>query len=280
MAKNATHGYNQFMRHFFTNLVKSRKVSTAYTELTFSWPQGLRRPLPGQFLTFRIHPTHNPFLRRPFSLSSWNETESLASVLIQERGPGSSALCALKPGSGLDILGPRGFSFPFKHQEGDHRPFLLVGGGIGTGPMLFAAQYLNEKQQKIRLCLGFRDINMIPSWEWPESYHAALAAENLTQETERVQPGRVLDLVEKTFLKEGGREVWACGPTPMLKAVSDWASEKGVPCFVLVEEMMACGVGACMGCAVPVNDGRGYLRSCTEGPVFDARLIDWSKAWT
>lgn len=265
------------MRRFYAPLHGATPVSQTYTYLQFPWPEGLRRPLPGQFLTVAVDSDPPTFLRRPFSLCSWDEENRLAGLLIQERGPASAALCRMRPGATLDLLGPRGFPFPYQHLTHDPRPYLLLGGGIGVGPLLFAAQYLSEKGAPFVICLGFREAAMIPHALLRPNWDMRLAAE--AGASGMVRLGRVLDLAEEVATVPL-REVWACGPLGMLRSVWEWARPRGLACSVLMEEVMGCAVGACQGCAVPVIDGRGYLRSCTEGPVFDASIVDWGALWT
>lgn len=255
-------------------------MSGAYTELTFAWPQDLRRPLPGQFLTVGFPVDGRVFLRRPFSLSGFDRKHSLARILIQPRGPGSESLCRLQPGEPLDLLGPRGFPFPYQGRRQGPVRYVLAGGGIGVGPLLFAAQYLREKGEEGVLCLGFRESRMIPHLRAAAEERHRVACESGSL-PEGVRRGTVLDLVREVLAEEGPpAEIWACGPPGMLRALAVLAHSAGVHCHVLMEEMMACAVGACQGCAVPVTDGRGYLRACTEGPVFDAALVDWERLWT
>lgn len=266
------------MRRFLTPLLESRVVSEAYTELHFAWPADLRRPLPGQFLSLGVNSTPEVFLRRPFSLCGFDEVSGQASIMVLPRGAASEALCRLRPGEILDVIGPRGFPFPFRSHPQDNRPYVLVGGGIGVGPLLFAAQYLLKRGQSVALCLGFREPWMIPRIDFPKGARIWLSCEHPPL-PEGVHQGRVLDLVEDFLGQQEPREVWGCGPPAMLRSLADLCSSRDVACSVLMEEMMACAVGACMGCAVPVTDGRGYLRACTEGPVFDASIVAWERLW-
>ncbi len=267
------------MRRFFVPLLTSRVVSESYTELRFPWPGDLRRPLPGQFLSLGVNSSPPVFLRRPFSLSGFDGSRNEAAVMVLPRGPASEALCRLRPGEMLDIIGPRGFPFPYHHNTHDPRPIVLVGGGIGVGPLQFAAQYLLERHEPVVLLLGFREPAMIPALEFPQGARVRLACEKAPL-PEGVHLGKVLDLAEDFFDREEPREVWTCGPPGMLHRLASLCLARGIACSVLMEEMMGCAVGACMGCAVPVNDGRGYLRACTEGPVFDAAIVDWEGLWT
>jgi len=266
------------MRRFFTPLLASTVVSEAYTELKFSWPNDLRRPLPGQFLSLGINSQPEVFLRRPFSLSGWDEAKRHVRILVQARGPASEALCRMRPGEELDVLGPRGFPFPYTHSGPKQAAYLLVGGGIGIGPLLFAAQYLREKGEHVILCLGFREPWMIPLLSFPRDIVVHLSCE-FGPLSPQIHQGKVLELVKQVFHDVPIQEIWGCGPPGMLKALATMSQQNQLSCYVLMEEMMACAVGACMGCAVAVRDEREYLRACTEGPVFDASLVDWEKLW-
>lgn len=222
---------------------------------------------PGQFVHIKCG--HSRLLRRPISVCSCKseaEGPDLLTIVFEVRGSGTEWLERREVGDPLDILGMLGNGFSMESQG----RYLLVGGGIGVPPLLGCAQY----GENATAVLGFRD-----------SSHVLLAGEfeNCCKDvflcTDDGSLGRkgfvheqVRDILEKDSSYTG---VLACGPKPMLKAVAQTAAHFGVPCQVSLEERMACGVGACLGCAVKMADG-SMKHVCKDGPIFDASEVDWN----
>jgi dihydroorotate dehydrogenase electron transfer subunit len=257
------------MKQFDARVVENREIAPDYFEIFFEWPSFVRTPFPGQILSINVEKGFHPFLRRPFAFASFDKAERLASVIYHRRGPATQILAALRPGDLIDVLGPRGFYFQLGTQS---RP-ILVGGGVGTGPVVFAANWLAGKGLSPQLVLGFRHQGLFPSLSLRDEVNLQVC----TDDGSLGFSGNVVDFLNtksKSELEDSF--VWACGPYPMLKALHNWSSEKQIPCKVSVEEVMACGVGACMGCAVETTDARKVVRVCTEGPVFDSEVLKWT----
>jgi dihydroorotate dehydrogenase electron transfer subunit len=208
------------------------------------------------------------------------EPQSGKIVIVYDiRGRGTKALAEWKQDDLIDVLGPlgHGFSIP---EAGDGRPFLLVGGGIGSVPLYFLARRLEERfgSDRLTFVAGARTDDLIlcrPEFEKHcREYHVC---------TDDGSSGFHGFVTDRMFECLDGQDfcmppmVYACGPTPMLKAVSKLAQEHGCDCQVSVEAKMACGVGACLSCVIKVRDRDSfkYVRSCAEGPVFDARDVIW-----
>lgn len=221
---------------------------------------------PGQFVHIRCGGSQ--LLRRPISVCSCQEGEpdDLLAIVFEARGEGTKWLAERQVGDALDVLGLLGNGFEIK-REGR---YLLVGGGIGVPPMRGCAQYTGGKSTAI---LGFR------------SKEKAILTDLFEKECARVllatddgtlgYHGFVDALVRQELERDRAYDaVLACGPKPMLKSVAKAAAEFGVPCQVSMEERMGCGVGACLVCACKTADGR-YKHVCKDGPVFDAREVDW-----
>jgi dihydroorotate dehydrogenase electron transfer subunit len=196
-----------------------------------------------------------PFLARAVSVMRVGDAGDVE-FLLEDVGPGTKRLCELGPGEALSVLGPlgRGFSAPATDGE-----LVLVGGGIGIAPLLAA-----QERWGGRALLGFRD-----------TAHAAGAgpfadAQVATDDGSVGHHGLVTELL-KQVLERRSATVYACGPPAMLTAVGALALARGAPCELALEAPMACGFGACWGCAVATRDG--YRRVCVDGPVFAAQAM-------
>lgn len=257
------------MKQFDSTVLENVEVAQDYFEIFFSWPDGLRAPLPGQILTINVEKGFAPFMRRPFAFASFDKAKKIGSMIYHRRGPGTQILSARRPGETIDIIAPRGFAF--KH-EGGTRP-LLLGGGVGIGPMVFCANTLAQKGLKPVLIMGFRHQNLVPKL----NLDPAVTLVTCTDDGSVGFHGTTVDYLNT--LKPADWDdgfVWACGPEGMLKAAAAWARARQLPCRVSMEQIMACGVGACVGCTIETTDERQQVRVCTEGPVFDAEVIKWT----
>jgi dihydroorotate dehydrogenase electron transfer subunit len=252
------------MKQFYGTIIGNKKVSPDYYKLEFSWDRKAGRPLPGQFFTIRISDNTVPLLRRPFAFSSFDTKICTASMIYQKRGRGTKILAARETGGPLDVIGPLGKPFPMPAKRHN---VLLVAGGIGLGPVLFLASRLSGA----KLVFGCRTKSLIPS----SSTFAGLKPAICTDDGSagfRGTAGDYLRSIENSMT--GNTIIYACGPLPMLKSCHESAVRRGCPCFVSIEQVMACGVGACMGCAVK-SAGGGYTRACTEGPVYNSKELHW-----
>ena len=257
------------MKQFRSEILENPVVAKDYREMFLRWPAGVRIPAPGQILSVRVNASTVPFLRRPFAIASFDKQTRVASIIYHVRGPGTALMAALQPGDEVDILGPRGFSF----RTGTERTPLLVGGGVGTGPIVYAANYLASKGYHPTLVIGYRNQALVPTLRLDPAIRLLVCTDDGTAGLR----GTVINGLESlTETERHDAFVWACGPQPMLKAVHFWAFPQGLPCQVSLEEIMACGVGACMGCTVETVDERQVVRVCTEGPVLASEEIKWT----
>ena len=258
------------MTQFDARVMENREVAQDYFEIFLEWPAPVRAPLPGQLVTFNVEKGFHPFLRRPFAFASYDKAERLVSVIYHRRGPATQLISSLRSGDTLDVIGPRGFAF---QPPRDADQPLLVGGGIGTGPVVFAANWLASKGLHPRLILGFRHQGLFPTL----SLRPEVDLQVCTDDGSLGFHGNVVSFLSTLQASEKDSAfVGACGPYPMLKAVHEWSQTEGLPCQVSVEEIMACGVGACLGCVVETVDERQMVRVCTEGPVFDSKVLKWT----
>jgi dihydroorotate dehydrogenase electron transfer subunit len=224
---------------------------------------------PGQFVMMRVRPGLDPLLRRPFSICGVRD--DLFLVLYRIVGKGTSLMTGLREGERVSVLGPLGKSFAAPEKRTGR---LLVGGGIGIAPLVFLDQFHREK--KLTLMMGFRSAKDIitPQRITGEDMGFLVATDDGT----KGHHGPVTDLIEEHLRKNHGEvTVYACGPKPMLRKVAEMTMARSIPCQVSLEAHMACGLGACQGCAVKASpkSGRSYFHVCKEGPVFEAEEIDW-----
>ena len=261
------------MKQFIARIVSHAPVSDCFFELTFDWGRSAGVPRPGQFCTLRVSPYTAPLLRRPFAFSSYDEKAGTASIAYKKRGPATELLAGKAPGDSIDIIGPLGNDFATLTPPDISRNY-LVAGGTGFGPIRFLASAFSQTAQGCVLVLGCRTKSQLPRFTALPSARAIVCTDDGSEGIK----GTPLTYLESLAPDPGGKAaVYCCGPLPLLRACHRWAETRGYPCFVAMEQTMACGVGACMGCAVKVNDAAsGYARACTEGPVFDSRRMVWT----
>lgn len=251
-------------------IVSNTPIARDTYELTFGWDPEADRPRPGQFLSLLISRTTVPLLRRPFAFAGFVEDEGIASVIFLLRGGGTAILANMTPGNELDIMGPLGNGFVEPRRAGQ---CILVAGGTGLGPVLYWARYLSEQGRQVLLVYGARGREQVPDHRVFAGLHAAIC----TDDGSTGFHGTTVEYLH-SHVKEMSREavLYCCGPTAMLRCCHELAVEREIPCHVSMEQTMACGVGACMGCAIKMKNGRAYARVCRDGPVFDSRDIAWT----
>ena len=225
--------------------------------------EGMTPEGPDQFVHVKCG--HSRLLRRPISICDWEE--NLLRIVFEVRGEGTEWLSRRKAGDRLDVLGPLGRGFRMD-REGR---YLLLGGGIGVPPMLGCAKWTAGRSPAV---LGFRsaDRAMLSEDFQKSCKEIFLCSDDGSIGRHGFVDAQVRDILEKD---KDFTAVLACGPKPMLKNVAAVAAEFGVPCQVSMEERMACGVGACLGCAIQMADGT-MKHVCKDGPVFDAGEVDWN----
>lgn len=245
-----------------------------------TWLMGLRSPQlarsarPGQFIMVRIGSGISPFLRRPFSVCAVHSDK--AYILYRIVGEGTRIMAEeSRVGGRISVFGPlgRGFSLPEKGKK-----ILLVGGGIGIAPLISLAQVWNAHD--LRFLAGFRSRMEIIRTEAIEDFSVPFVL--ATDDGSAGYAGPVTELLERELKNSipGNSPlfVFSCGPRPMLRKVAQLSRLYPVSCQLSLESSMACGVGACQGCAVQgsPDQGKAYYHVCKDGPVFQAEAIEWS----
>jgi len=250
----------------------NRDAGKGYFRIVLRAPALAGSARPGQFVMLRVSENLDPLLGRPFGIAAVRSRRDIE-LYYRVVGRGTSLLTQVRAGASLAVHGPLGNGLP-SPAKGETP--LLVAGGSGFPPLLFFAA---QHGRRARLFAGSRDKACLPPARAMKAFRSAVEAVHYaTEDGSCGTCGFVTDALAAYLDRPaaGGRPViYACGPHPMLAAVSRLAAERGIPCFVSMEERMACGLGVCMGCSVPVTAG-GYQRACTAGPVFDSREIAWN----
>ncbi len=236
---------------------------------------GYTHAMPGQFVMLRLPERSAPLLRRPFSIHRLFRTDGGTvgiEVLYQVVGEMTRALSGVEKGGHVDLIGPlgRGFSIP-----GNCRQAFIAGGGVGIAPLLFLADVLlanNMSPESVSVFIGGRSEQDLLCGE--NFARMGIQVVTTTDDGSAGDHCLVTHPLEQAVRATRPDMVYACGPPGMLACVAGIAEAFDVPCQVSIEAIMACGMGACLGCAVESrNDSGGsdrYLHACMDGPVFDS----------
>ena len=246
-------------------IVSQKKIGENIFDLLIHFPQGAKSALPGQFVSLYCNDATR-LLPRPISICGIDREAGNLRLIYRVAGKGTDEFSAMKAGDSLEVMGPLGNGFPLKDK-----PAILIGGGIGIPPMLELARQLPGEKNVV---LGYRDrIFLLEDFRDYAPVHVA------TENGSIGAKGTVLDAIRQYGIQ--GQVIYACGPMPMLKAVSAYAKKEGLEAWISLEERMACGIGACLGCIVKTGKKDPHTnvnnsRICKDGPVFDAREVVFS----
>ena len=220
---------------------------------------------PGQFVEVRVDGSPSTFLRRPISINFVDKANNELWLLVAMVGEGTRHLASLKQGDRLNCMLPLGNGFTLSGQAGR---VLLVGGGVGVAPLLYLGAVLKEQDVDVTFLLGARTSKDLLMLEHFRQFGRVLMT---TEDGSSGEKGFVTN--HTSLYKEHFDLIQCCGPTPMMKAVARYAREKGVSCEVSLENLMACGLGACLCCVEKTTEGN--LCVCKEGPVFNIDRLLW-----
>jgi dihydroorotate dehydrogenase electron transfer subunit len=242
-------------------IVENKKINAGYLKLVFKSRKLSRGVLPGQFLNLQIEPYLDPLLRRPFSY--YRVQKDCIEVLYENLGRGTALLAQKQAGQTLRALGPLGLSFT---QNLKAKKRVLVAGGVGVPPLVFLAEHIQKELKTPLLMIGCKSKKEV----LPKRELARVKSEvqYATDDGSYGSRGLVTVLLEKLLRKEDPKTLFiqTCGPRGMMNTVIQMAREHDVEGEASIDERMACGVGACLGCVVETIDG--FKTSCIEGPVF------------
>ena len=246
------------------------KLAEGIYSMWLDAPEMAKAAVPGQFIAVYTN-DQSKLLPRPISICEADKENGRLRIVYRIAGAGTKEFSALTAGDTIDVLGPLGNGFPL--LEG--KKAFLIGGGIGIPPMLQLAKALNEinGSEMVQSVIGYRDSHMFLKEEF-EAYGLVTVA---TEDGSVGTKGNVLDAIRENDLKAD--VIYACGPTPMLRALKAYSQEKGIPCYLSLEEKMACGIGACLACTCQTKDVDEHSqvhnkRICKDGPVFLAEDIE------
>jgi dihydroorotate dehydrogenase electron transfer subunit len=257
-------------------LIATRRVG-AYQHLTFVAPGVAELARPGQFVALPVGgDTAATLLRRCFSIHRVSPSGTYGGtvdVVVAAHGPGTTWLARLALHDEVDLVGPLGKPFPLPKEP---VPCVLVGGGYGSAPLFWLAEQLAERGCHVEMVLGAASEDRLFG-----VVEARRAADGLTVTTDDGSAGTrgwVSDVLPQVIRLSQAGVVYGCGPMGMLRSITEVAAAEGAVAQVAVEESMACGIGVCMTCVLPVTAADGtttMVRSCVEGPVFRGSSVRW-----
>lgn len=246
-------------------VVSVERIHERYVLLKLTDSQPLPEMLPGQFVEVRVDGTSHTFLRRPISINYVDRDRNELWLLVATVGDGTRRMAEMQPGELLNCVLPLGNGFtPAKSGE----KVLLVGGGVGVAPLLYMGAEMQKAGIEPTFLLGARsakDLLMLPLFR---RYGRVFMT---TEDGSEGEKGFVTN--HSLLQQEHFDRISTCGPTPMMKAVARYARQAGIDCEVSLENLMACGVGACLCCVEKTTEGN--LCVCKEGPVFNVNRLLW-----
>lgn len=247
----------------------NERLHNNYCLLKLTADQTLPEMVPGQFVEVKVDNSTSTFLRRPISVNYVDRTTNELWLLIQLVGDGTRKLGKSVVGDIINIVLPLGNGFSIPESSCKDEPILLIGGGVGTAPMLYLGECLKNAGFKPMFLLGARskeDLLQLDKFE-------QIGKVNVT--TEDGSMGEKGYVTNHSVLKAHRfNQIYTCGPKPMMMAVAKYAAAEGINCEVSLENTMACGVGACLCCVEKNKEGHNVC-VCSEGPVFNIKDLSW-----
>jgi len=262
------------MKKYMADWVVSEnlRLHPNYCLLKLTQSQPLPEMFPGQFVQVRVDHSPTTFLRRPISIHYVEKSKNELWLLIQLVGDGTRNLAELKGGDIVNLLYPLGNHFSLPEQnlnlEKPEKKFLLIGGGVGVAPLLFLGSHLKNLGYCPSFLLGARSSGDLLQLNFFEKFGTVYTT---TEDGSFGEKGLV---THHSILKnEVFDMIFTCGPKPMMHAVAAFAKKAGIACEVSLENLMACGIGACLCCVE--NTDEGHVCVCTNGPVANTKKLIW-----
>lgn len=246
-------------------IVSQKCIGTDIYDMVLSFPRGAKEAKPGQFIAMYCE-DGTKLLPRPISICGIDAENGTLRVVYRIAGEGTRLFSKMKEGDSLEVLGPLGNGFTMKEEKA-----IIVGGGIGIPPMLELAKQLSCEKTVV---LGYRDELFLK-----EEFDACADVVVATEDGSCGTKGTVIDAINEANVD--GAVIYACGPMPMLKALAEYAKAHDMEAQISLEERMACGIGACLGCICKTKKKDHHTnvnnqRICKDGPVFDAKEVVFS----
>lgn len=255
------------MKKYILDLVvtANERLHSNYVLLKMTHSSLLPEMQPGQFAQLQVEGSQNTFLRRPISINYFDKERNEVWFLIQMVGDGTRQLAKAKLGDVINTILPLGNTFTVKENE---QNVLLIGGGVGTAPMLYLGAEMQKRGIRPTFLLGARSKNDLLQLEM---FNEIGEVYTTTEDGSFGEKGYV---TMHSILKNRSYDrLYTCGPKPMMVAVAKYAKTKGIACEVSLENTMACGIGACLCCVE--NTTEGHVCVCTEGPIFNINQLLW-----
>ncbi len=264
-------------------VISNIKLNSKHNLIEFQHPDKLPEMVPGQFVEVKIDGSESTYLRRPFSIHRADYNKQTLHLLVKIVGDGTQTLATVKTGTKVNIMFPLGVGFNL--TEGKN--VLLVGGGCGVAPLYFLAEQLKEKSNQVTILIGGKSKeDILLADEYTKYGNVLIATEDgsLGEKgmvtTHSIIRGNSQTITEYSDINNQNTikfdKIYCCGPDGMMRAIAHYSEQINIPCEVSLENMMACGIGACLCCVVESTTGN--ITVCTEGPVFDSkRLKGWTK---
>jgi len=241
-------------------VTSNEKLCPAFYRLSINAPSIAKTVKPGQFIHIRTSETLEPFFRRPFSVY---RAKKHVEVFYEVVGPGTALMAKMKKGDTLDVLGPVGT--PFNMPPKGIKNVVMIAGGIGIAPFLILTDLLRTKKYDLTLLYGGRTKGHVyPMKEFKANGCKVHVA---TDDGSVGTKGRVSKIFPKINIDPASTRIYTCGPNPMMASVQHFARKNGLKGEAACEEVMACALGACLGCSI--RTAEGYKTVCCDGPVFD-----------
>lgn len=251
-------------------VVSQKQIGTGIYDLTIQTKEIAAAAKAGQFVSVYSNDA-SKLLPRPISLCGIDRKAGTLRLVYRVTGEhtGTEEFSRLQAGDTMKIMGPLGNGFTV--EKG--RKAFLIGGGIGVPPMLQLAKEMKDSGENFQIVMGYRDAGTFLLDEFKEQGESFVATEDGSVGTK----GNVLDAIRENHLDAD--VIYACGPTPMLRALKAYAEEQNMTCYVSMEERMACGIGACLACVCNSTEKDAHSnvknkRICKEGPVFNAKEVE------
>ena len=266
------------MRRVRAEVLNARRLG-AYHSITIVAPEVAEKVRPGQFVSVAMPQGSTFLLRRQFSIHQASRRGGWAGTLefvFEPRGPGTTWLAEVKAHQFLDVIGPigRAFAYPTKLSG-----CLLVAEGHGSAPLYFLGQELRARGKRVDMLVGAETEDRV--FKPIEGKRLSQTIVITTDDGSLGESGSVFDHLPEVVESTGARVIYAAGRRPTLRRIAQFYAERQIPSQIAVEEEMACGIGLCFSCTVPVirKDGSGYdnLRACVDGPVFNPARILWDR---
>ena len=255
-------------------LVKKEKIIDGIYKFSLEAENIVKSARPGNFIEIRISDKTDPFLRRPISIHNLDKEKGILEIIFQIKGKGTEILSRKQEGDKIDIIGPLGHG---TFKLADYKKIAIIGGGIGIFPLYELLKQANINNAQTGVYLSFRNKNLVML---EDKFGQLTNNLNIsTDDGSYKNKGFAIEFLKQDMEKKKYECIYACGPTPMLRAVKNYAVANNINCQVSLEEKMACGLGVCLGCAVKTatspKEAPEYFHVCKAGPVFNAKDVEF-----